>query len=130
MQDKLIDFKTAKLAKKKGFNIIQWYSNIASLYSKEGNHSYYMNYGRMYSGLSDGYISAPTQNLLKAWLREEHKIDILVAPVGDNSPSLNTIGYYGEICRDMSQNNIETDTKETYEEAFEEVLLKALKLIK
>jgi len=79
MEEKLITFETAKLAKEKGFDIIQRYGQEASLYNKDGKHTYYMNYGFMYSGLSDGYISAPTQFLLQKWLREKH--EILVIPL-------------------------------------------------
>lgn len=78
MKDQLISFETAILAKEKGFNIIQRYGTESSLYDKDGKHVYYSNYGFMYSGLSDGYISAPTQTLLQKWLREEHNVIVLV----------------------------------------------------
>lgn len=78
MKDQLISFETAILAKEKGFNIIQRYGTESSLYDKDGKHIYYSNYGFMYSGLSDGYISAPTQTLLQRWLREEHNVIVLV----------------------------------------------------
>lgn len=78
MEDRLIPFEAAILAKEKGFNIIQRYGTESSLYDKDGKHVYYSNYGFMYSGLSDGYISAPTQTLLQKWLREEHNVIVLV----------------------------------------------------
>jgi hypothetical protein len=128
MQDKIIDFQTAKLAKEKGFDYetIWCYLQNGDMQYSSGDDEDHDKYNH---NLWDNY-SAPTQSLLQTWLREKHKIDIVVAPVGDNSPDLNTIGYYGEICRDMSQINIETETKETYEEALEQILIEALKLIK
>jgi len=78
MSDQRIKFETAKLAKEKGFNITQRYGMIASLYDKDGNHTYYANYGLMSSGLNDGYISAPTQAALQKWLREVHNINVWV----------------------------------------------------
>jgi hypothetical protein len=76
MEEQYISFKTAKLAKKKGFGLIQRFSSIALLYDKTGKHCCYSNYGFMYSGLSEGYISAPTQTFLQNWLREKHGIHI------------------------------------------------------
>lgn len=76
MEEQRISFKLAKLAEEKGFDIIQTYGMESSLYKKDGTPTYYANYGFMYSGLSDGYISAPTQSFLQKWLREIHNIDI------------------------------------------------------
>jgi hypothetical protein len=76
MEEKQITFETAKLAKKKGFDLIQRFSSIALLRDKTGKSSHYSNYGFMYSGLSEGYISAPTQTFLQNWLREKHGIHI------------------------------------------------------
>ncbi len=74
----LVDFKTAKLAREKGYKGIPRIGSIASLYSKDGKHVDYMNYGFQYSGLSDGYIGAPTQSELQTWLRDDKGVDCLV----------------------------------------------------
>lgn len=76
MEDTRVSLETAKFAKEIGFDVIQRYGQEASLYDKFGNHTYYMNYGFMYSGLSDGYISAPTQTLLANWVRKNHNIHV------------------------------------------------------
>ena len=88
MTEQIVSYKTAKLAKEKGFDITQRYGQEASLYNKDGKHTYYMNYGFMYSGLYEGYISAPTQSFLKDWLWETFGIFVSVIPVkrrGENS---------------------------------------------
>ena len=79
MEEQIVSFKTAKIANKNGFGFIQSYGQGSSLYNKNGKHTYYMNYGFMYSGLYEGYISAPTQGFLSKWLREKH--NILVVPI-------------------------------------------------
>lgn len=76
MEERQISFKTAKLAEKKGFDLVQRFGNVALLYSKSGQRVPYTNYGFMYSGIFDGYISAPTQTFLQNYLREKYGIHI------------------------------------------------------
>ena len=78
MQEDIITLETAKLAVEKGFDIIPRYGSIASLYRKDGEHTYYTNYGFMGSGSSDGYIPSPTQALLQKWLRKKHNMNVEV----------------------------------------------------
>lgn len=68
-EKEFITFKQAKRFAQIGFDQIQSFGNVASLYDKKGNHVFYTNYGFMYSGLSDGYISAPEQSFMVEWLR-------------------------------------------------------------
>lgn len=65
--------------------------------------------------------SAPTQSLLQKWLREVHKLDVLVVKHRDS--------FYHVYCfqHDM---NTENNNYTTYEEALEIGLQEALKLIK
>jgi hypothetical protein len=125
MEDQLVSFETAKLAKKKKFDIIQRYGMEASLYNKDGKHTYYANYGFMYSGLSDGYISAPTQSFLARWIREVHKIHIEIY--------CNASGW-GYILTKLNGTTIKEIMDDVFfdsnESAFEVGINEALKLIK
>ena len=70
--------------------------------------------------------SAPTQSLLQKWLREEHYIIVWVYP------AIRLNGYQGCIQKKnmVGKNIILTHKFETYEEALEQGLFEALKLIK
>ena len=129
MEEELISFDTAKLAKEKGFDITSWCSNIASLYDKEGNHVEYTNYGMMGSGLYDGYIKAPTQSFLQKWLREEHGIHININTF--YFTDINKFGYEVEdIVCDKGDAEILVGSQNTsYEQVLEKGLQTALKLI-
>lgn len=130
MKEQIVSLETAKLAKEKGFNIIQRFGNEASLYDAKGRHCYYSNYGFMDSGLYEGYISAPTQALLQKLLREEHNISIHVF--------LGGYIQYGYIIHFLESKDIFEDAKtriykeatfKSYEESLESALQKALPLI-
>lgn len=136
MREQLISFETAKLAKGKGFDaetdanyfIGNTYGpgskehpelseyNIEgeydSTYPKKINHNKY-----------PAYISVPTQSLLQKWLREKHNIHIYI-----------TYGYgweYNVFKRFVLPPHPEHDgTYNDYEEALEDGLCCALKLIK
>ncbi len=121
MTDQLITLETAKLAQEKGFDVFSKFGQDISLFTKDGEHTYYANYGFMYSGLSDGYIPAPTQSLLQKWLRETHGIHIQITKFGN-----------------MWDYNIESDEQcddthsclfNSYEKALESALQSALNLI-
>lgn len=130
MIEQLIEFETAKLAKK-GFDMFQRFNNSTSLYDKMGNHVYYMNYGMMYSGLSDGYISAPTQSFLQKWLREKHSlfIDIYTdCTVNEILGFKYNLNGWRIIASQFEEEDI-SGYEETYEDALEQALFKALKLI-
>lgn len=125
MEDQIVSFKTAKTLKKKKFDIIQRYGNEASLYKKNGEHTYYTNYGFMYSGLNEGYISAPTQSFAQKWLREKHNILVVVYPFF-NDPSDKDKFW----CRVFTPDDKGgTSMYDTYEEALEEGLQIGLNFI-
>lgn len=128
MEEQYISFKTAKLAKKRGFDLTQRISNIALLYDKSGKHCCYTNYGFMYSGLSEGYISAPTQAFLTKWLREVHNIQVYV-----NSQTKNGGGKYRDYVAHVNGreiNDARDEEYQTYEQAMEAGLQVALSEIK
>jgi len=122
VQEQLISFQTAKLAKEKGvdFNVEKIYDANGILVTVFADKSFIEN---------NNWYLAPTQSLLQKWLREEHNIhieisydyityDILIS-YPDNVP-IKLISLLGD-------NSKYTFTK--YEEALEEGLQKALKLI-
>jgi len=135
MKDQLIAFETAKLAKEKGF-------------SEEVNG--YFKIGVMSKGLSEDNCTPtdinfrfndrpmwarPTQSLLQRWLREIHKIYIVVVPYTSGYSTfkiymiteiVNILFLHGrDVKNTMDKNKIFI----AYEEALEEGLQEALKLI-
>ena len=117
MKEELINFKTAKLAKEKGFNIpiIYYYDFIKDICSVIVKENINESCSKIYS--------APTQSLLQKWLREIQMIDIII----NISPLTNE--YYSEIPNFITGNYV-SKKFETYEEALEIGLQTALKLIK
>lgn len=138
MQEQLISFETAKLAKEKGFN-----EDVLSYYNCNSKGEYYDGpfntvfnieqapdnwNGRSYLTA----VSAPTQSLLQRWLREKHQYHI----------QLHYDLSRGWEWRIFILNHVITGTilnkcifnadliYTTYEEALEQGLLEALKLIK
>lgn len=133
MKEKLVSFKVAKLAKEKGFK------DVIGVW--RGKHYY------NYKGELDGdsieeikhrkdkpnkfiSIAAPTQSLLAKWLREKYDIDINIK----RSLSYYKSYYYSII----DNNNFDDDNEDliqvciinrSYETAFEDALITALKLI-
>ena len=108
MKEQLISFDTAKLAKEKGFNIIQ---QIITTWNKNTREEEYT---------TDNGI---TQSLLQKWLREEHNIHITITSISQESWQYH-ITKPGQRLGD----NYEEDFY-TYEEALESGLHQALKLI-
>lgn len=120
MKDKLIKFKTAKLAKEKGFTLNTVGSHTYNYY-KENGETGCISWGHL-------NLNSPAcvpQSLLQRWLREVHKIHITITSVSQESwmyritkPGQKlTEGAYGE---DFY----------TYELALEDALYNALNLIK
>jgi hypothetical protein len=145
MKEQLITFDTAKLAKEKGFDIPShsYYFEDGEFKEYEINDTYgyygdeyavsrdefYENWNDKWKTTKEGVrcfecdkkpryletFSAPTQALLQKWLRDEHKLNVLVS-----------YGYGWEvtIC------TYHDGTFNTYEEALEKGLLEGLNLIK
>ena len=85
MEEKLVTFDTAKLAKEKGFTIRD--IKLMGYTSKFYNHNTktLLAYGRTgRTDLTKAYF-APTQSLLQRWLRDIHDIYIIVLPFNDET---------------------------------------------
>ena len=126
MKDQLIDFETAKLAKEKGFDeecfhfLPNEYGVDKNLILTDFNKKHFEICKN--SLMIKNAIALPTQSLLQRWLREKHKIDIIITS--------NLLGYgYMLYHRYPSKNITNSKSFETYEEALEVGLQEALKLI-
>ncbi len=124
MKEQLILFETAKLAKEKGFD------EPSDTYVTKGD-KYETEEGAFFKN-SYGFITAPTQFLLQKWLREEHNIYI---EVGLNFNDKFHVAVYNRNYKevlDTIKNKIFLDSSndlKTYEEALEQGLIEALKLV-
>ncbi len=159
MQEELISFETAKLAKEKGFDILthSYYFEDGEFreHSLKGTNGYYgeeyeFNLSEFNENWNDkwltkktgdrcfgcskqqGYLetfSAPTQSLLQKWLREVHDIHIKLEYFIDNT--WDGILIYQDAPYEWDDNTapVEAENCKTYEEALEICLQEALKLI-
>lgn len=119
MEEQLISFETAKLAKEKGFNIYQDIQYSQEVIDKTITYNYTESQCRLFG---DVYY-APTQSLLQRWLREEHEINIVIFPANNQES-----WFYG-VNKVMWQSCSRETLYNSYEEALEAGLKEALKLI-
>jgi hypothetical protein len=144
MQEQLITLETAKLAKKKGFNIegqivfdlknndkiINFKDNAIQEFINDVETGYrdkalyYLKDGinRTDDNTDEGYyILAPSQSLLQKWLREVHNIEVYARSSVDLYNKKYWTTFLPNGCLENKNN--------TYEEALEVGLQEALKLI-
>lgn len=127
MKLKIVEFETAKLANEKGFKHMK--SNCFG-----DNMSYDKHEELKCSNLANtvvGYILAPTQELLRKWLRDVHDIDIVIKRYFNNY-GISCITKYDK----DDEHNLPIDLYglnfkdyDTYEEALEGALIEALNSI-
>jgi hypothetical protein len=117
MQEKLINFKTAQLAKKKGFDISK--DLIGS------RHGFYLSEGDLILGDSfakERLFHAPPQSVLQKWLREkQHKFICIMHKITGSAEDFTVQFSYNGVGGKWS--DIWFDT---YEEALEQALEFAL----
>lgn len=119
MQEKLITLKTAVLANEKGYTNS---NNKIGLYTEDNKYHPCMAHWLM--DYTEFYL-APTQTLLQKWLREVHNIDVFVTRVAVfQNRNLYSYGVIKNI--DLC---LDAESYVTYEEALENGLQEALKLI-
>lgn len=127
MQEELVEFETAKLAKEKIFDeevndffILDENGNGQEVVKDSGCYLWQSFLNKAKFNSSKKYVSRPTQSLLQKWLREMCNIDVFVYK--------GKSGYYVQSYqRDLNTENCDF---KTYEEALELGLQEALKLIK
>ena len=126
MEEQLISFETAKLAKEKGFDASCYdaFNSKGNLYSNGWCEYLYDNKVEIpfRSGVLESQdVLAPTQSLLAKWLREEHNIHLIAYK------NINIDGY--DWCYITTDGITNINSYKTYEEAYEIGLQEALKLI-
>ena len=128
MEDTLISFDTALLAKEKGFNNI----NCKAVYENTKEYDFDEDTWTLYNKSinekkqSKNKILCPTQSLLQKWLREVHNIHIEIYSHNNDWYFILQSTHYPKSFEFKSQ--CEKDYQ-TYEEALEEALQESLKLI-
>lgn len=131
MEDTLITYETAKLAKEKDFQELCFYyydenKKLRQPYLENGSSSdteFKVELEDLLENFNNKYritTSASTQSLLQKWLREVHNLHVWCIP--NNEPTI-AKGY-------LSFLNGKFILDSSYEEALEAGLLEALKLIK
>jgi len=140
MKDQLISFETAKLAAEKGFNVNDEHE-VFYYYNGRGKPElvdYVDEHKKRGQTIVDRpYIFAPTQSLLQKWLREEHKLIIMM--------NCDYIGHFSEKTKwhffviQLSSirqaqtlgtaHSSEPYKRDTYEQALEEGLVYTLKIL-
>ena len=124
MQEQLISFETAKLAKEKRFDEECYYT-----YGRIGKEYciFKSEYSETNSEINKYIYSAPTQSLLQKWLRDAHHIDVL----SFHKYRLKGTTWTSEVYfkGDLIYTNHDYENDYTYEEALEIGLQEGLKLI-
>lgn len=128
MEEIIISFETAKIAKEKGFDwcVLFGYKPDGSRVDYDIEGGYYD-----YNQLDQEKLSAPTQALLQRWLREVHNIHVSAFPVMKNRYfySISTILDFN-LKKIKGSPYYSKEAKLSYEEALEKGLQESLKLIK
>lgn len=132
MKEQLIEFQTAKLAKKRGFidYTFNGYNKKAVLVDREDIYDgseFLLDWNTATCMIEGEHYAAPTQSLLQKWLREKYNIHISVELLKDDmwgSTVYSDLYEYKDLTETYDQ------TWKTFEAALEEGLQEALKLIK
>jgi len=129
MKDEIIEFKTAKLAKERGFKE----NSVYMVYNPNGKII------NLFHPQLEGFIAtqAPTQSLLQRWLREVHNLHVNLNLRSSHNYLLNIYSKEEEVGirtqRKEKYLNIHKTSEElnnSYEQSLEIGLQEALKLIK
>lgn len=135
MEDFLIDIYVAKIAKKKGFEIISenfYCENYIGLCTEHEEFLIVQSLDNpIYDcnnefGEGERYY-APTQSLLQRWLREVHNIDVIVLPI--RFTGREEIGYWTYAVKSIQPVGKERYKYDRYEDALNIGLVKGLELI-
>lgn len=121
IEESYVSFETAKMLKEAGFDeVCRWAYDEAenSVVMHEKN-----------SMLSPGYVSRPTQALAARWLREVHKLHVIAKRTYEYALDKFSWGYYIQNSDYEYCKNFEIGF-DKYEQAIEEGLREAIKLIK
>ena len=129
MKDQFVTYEIALKLKKLGFNEISRFGQETSLYTKEGKHTFYANYGFMGSGLRGGYIYAPLWQQTIDWFKEKYNIHIEITHHVTEQYDINYKYYVIKNPVDCIE-CYENAYYKTYEKVREQAILKAIELCK
>ena len=139
MQDQLISFQLAKLAKEKGLdlNLSNFYcSNYKGLCTESEEFLLVESLPNVIYDCNNEFdegerYSSPTQSLLQKWVREKYNLIVLSVPFYDNTSGECVLkGYVYSIFNSSSfEPDISDSDFKTYEDALEAGLIDALNLI-
>ena len=122
MNNQVVSFKTAKLAKEKGFDV-----PTHDFYRNDGKYGWHEPIPEDFD--STHRVSAPTQSLLHKWLREKYSIVIIIDYDYYTYSCKILTDPYSPIhivdCGKLSDNS----WLKTYEDVLEKGLQEALKLV-
>ena len=129
IEESYVSFETAKLLKEAGFDVeCDWF------YINDGNVdtvTVVRSTSPRDHNMGTGFLSRPTQALAARWLREKHRIALDVAFIPPSVDGDVWQYFVGEMDDMIWEGEYETGRKyATYEEAFEDGLREAIKLIK
>ena len=126
MEDTRVTFETAKLAKEKLFP----QSRKAKGKFRDDGSTENLGIGGAMVDTCKEWYERPTQSVLQKWLREVHNIHFEIKPIFDVKDNLKP--YHISVIKNPSGKDFEYEivgSLDTYEEALEIGLQKALKLI-
>ena len=126
MEDQIIFYETAVLAKEKGFDNIQCSTCYCVGFKTIKKNKEFRGIARKTVGKQHHLALAPTQSLLATWIREKHNIGIAI--ISHFNKFQNYIVYNINSCDIMF--NVKPNFIGTYEECLEKALFEALNLIK
>ena len=138
MEEQLISYETAKLAKEKGFDEKVYREYDKSGYLRCTSKSADVVLGPYDELLKSTEYPAPTQSLLAKWLREVHNIEVLIsrippeAVLSDKNKGKNILKNYNCYIWNLNSNPRIANNGaflDIYEEALEIGLYQALLLI-
>lgn len=125
MEEQLISFETARLAKEKRFTATKRYLFMSYL----GTDQQWELIATNYLHEHEGYL-APTQSLLQRWLREEKNISVTIKHYISGTYSFDIKTHNGSTTGWTKLSGFMEKGFYKYEEALEEGLKRGLELIK
>lgn len=127
MEETLISFETAKLAKEKGY-----INRECKQFNRIGTHTYESTCSVKVANDLNFVIPRPTQSLLQKWLRDIHKLHIYIetTPEFDKTQGSKYKSAVAVAFQPFRWTTAHYYLGDTYEEALEAAIFKALSLIK
>ena len=136
IREQLITFKTAKLAKEKGFILENPSNDYVKMWVKEEDEDETLSEQQEEDVERSHFYLALTQTILQRWLREVMGIEVepyllrMFSNERELTQKKEDMSYEFKIMRDGILIQYLTEPCDSYEKAFEAGLIEALKLIK